>query len=73
MFSSGLVWAPKDRRWAMEVINEAAEFPAGQNDDYVDSLTQALMRMRKGGFIRLPSDEEGDELPYKLRRSTRYY
>lgn len=34
MFSSGLVWASKDRRWVQEVIDECAEFPNGDHDDY---------------------------------------
>jgi predicted phage terminase large subunit-like protein len=72
MFSSGIVWAPKDRRWAMEVINECAEFPAGMNDDFVDSCSMALIRIRKGGFIRLPSDYEDDEL-WRIPKTKRYY
>lgn len=69
MFSSGIVYAPTDRRWAQEVITECAEFPVGQHDDLVDSTTQALMRFRKGGFIQLPSDVEEEEREF--RRSGR--
>jgi predicted phage terminase large subunit-like protein len=72
MFASGIVWAPTDRRWANEVIEECAQFPLGQNDDYVDSTTQALARFRSGGFIRLASDYEDEERP-KRYRAKRYY
>jgi len=33
----------------------------------VDSTTQALMRFRQGGFVRLPDDFEEDTLPQKDR------
>jgi len=56
LFASGKVWAPP-KRWAEEVIEEMAAFPNSDHDDLVDSTTQALLRFRKGGFIRLPSDE----------------
>lgn len=72
MFSSGMVWAP-DRRWAREVIEECNDFPSGSNDDLVDSTTQALMRFRQGGFIRLPSDEPDDIEWFKGHRKERYY
>ena len=72
MFSSGMVWAP-DRRWAKEVIEECNDFPSGANDDLVDSTTQALMRFRQGGFIRLPSDEPDDIEWFKGHRKERYY
>jgi|TARA_R110002020_G_scaffold139839_2_gene310942 predicted phage terminase large subunit-like protein len=63
MFESGLVWAP-ETRWAEEVIEECAAFPAGENDDYVDTVAQALRRFREGGFIIHPEDyEEEDRLP----------
>jgi predicted phage terminase large subunit-like protein len=55
LFEAGLVWAP-DARWAEEVIEECAAFPAGENDDYVDTVTQALRRFREGGFIAHPED-----------------
>ena len=55
LFEAGLVWAP-DTRWAEEVIEECAAFPAGENDDYVDTVTQALRRFREGGFITHPED-----------------
>jgi predicted phage terminase large subunit-like protein len=59
MFASGKVWAP-DTRWAREVVEEVAAFPVGEHDDYVDTMTQALLRFRQGGFISLPSDEPDD-------------
>lgn len=71
MFASGLVWAP-DTRWAREVIEEVAAFPVGENDDYVDTTTQALLRVRQGGFIRIDTDEP-DEPRFFKRRSAAYY
>jgi phage terminase large subunit-like protein len=71
MFASGLVWAP-DTRWAREVIEEVAAFPVGENDDYVDTTTQALLRVRQGGFIRIDTDEP-DEPRFFKRRMAAYY
>lgn len=73
LFASGMVWAPTDRRWAQEVITECAEFPVGSNDDFVDSTSQALIRFRKGGFIKLPSDERDDDVLYGYKRKAAYY
>lgn len=36
-----------------------------------DSMVMAMLRFRQGGFIRLPSDEQDDELPY--RQKVDYY
>jgi predicted phage terminase large subunit-like protein len=72
MFSSGMVWAPRTR-WAEDVIDEVASFPAGRHDDYVDSVTLALMRVRQGGFMRLPSDEPDEIKQFKSRRRAGYY
>ena len=66
LFESGMIWAP-DEKFAEEVIEECASFPYGDNDDLVDSTTQAIMRFRQGGFIRLPDDYEEDTLPQKDR------
>ena len=66
MISSGMVWVP-ERRWAEELVEEIAGFPFMRNDDLVDSTVMALMRFRQGGFLRLPSDEEEYELPYRPR------
>ena len=71
LFSSGIVWAP-DKRWAKDVIEECNDFPSGANDGLVDSTTQALLRFRQGGFIRLPSDEP-DEEKYYRRKQPAYY
>jgi len=66
LFESGLVWSP-DTRWAEEVIEECGAFPAGEHDDYVDTVTQALRRFREGGFITHPEDYE-DETPVHKER-----
>ena len=70
LFTSGKVWAP-DTRWAREVIEEVAAFPVGENDDYVDTTTQALLRYRQGGFIPLDTDEQEDKL-FRQRRAAYY-
>jgi len=57
LFSSGMVWRP-DTRWAEELVEEIASFPNGDHDDLVDSTSQALLRFRQGGFIKLASDEK---------------
>lgn len=62
MFESGMIWAP-DEEFADEVIEECASFPYGDNDDLVDSTTQAIMRFRQAGFVKLPDDYEEDSLP----------
>jgi predicted phage terminase large subunit-like protein len=72
LFASGIVWSPPSR-WAEEVIEEIAAFPAGDHDDYVDSTTQALLRFRQGGFVRLQSDEEDEEIPWWKKRKAAYY
>lgn len=72
LFASGVVWAP-NKHWAEEVIEEVASFPAGDHDDYVDSLTLALARFRSGGFIQLPSDEPPEQEYFKSHRGGRYY
>jgi predicted phage terminase large subunit-like protein len=71
LFASGMVWCP-DTRWAREVIEEVASFPNGDNDDYVDTTSQALLRFRQGGFIALDSDEP-DEPRFFKRRARAYY
>jgi len=38
----------------------------------VDSVSLAMMRYRKGGFIRLPSDE-AEEVQYFKQRRGGYY
>lgn len=71
LFASGVVWAP-DTRFADEVIEEFASFPAGEHDDLVDSSTQALIRFRQGGFIPLESDEQDEDFE-KVKRIANYY
>jgi predicted phage terminase large subunit-like protein len=70
LFASGSIFAP-DTRWADEVIEECAAFPSGDHDDYVDSVTQALIRYRQGGWVSADSDDWDDEPTYK--KKVEYY
>ena len=67
MFESGMVYYPEGRTFAEEVIEECAAFPYGENDDYVDTVTQALMRFRQSGLIQLRMDYEPEPLELKKR------
>jgi len=72
IFASGRVWAPASR-WAEEVIDEVAEFPAGSHDDYVDTVSMALHRFRRGGYITTNLDEPDEIKYFKSNRNQGYY
>lgn len=70
LFYSKVIWAPKDRLFAQEVIEECASFPAGEHDDFVDTVTMAISRYRQGGWIGSYMDEEEQN---EFKRKRRYY
>ena len=69
LFESGQIWAP-EAAFAEEVIEECAAFPFGDHDDLVDSMTQALMRFRQGGFIEHPEDYKDEPV---IHNDKEYY
>lgn len=72
LFASGRVWAPATR-WAEEVIDEVAEFPAGTHDDYVDTVSMAMHRFRRGGYISTNLDEPDEIMYFKGHKNQGYY
>lgn len=74
LFASGRVWVP-NTRFAEEVVEEVAAFPAGQHDDYVDTVSMAMSRFRKGGFITTNLDKPDEVQEFRGRSSYRaaYY
>ena len=60
IFESGMVYAPM-KTFAEDMIEECASFPFGANHDLCDTMTQALMRFREGGFVSLATDYEDQE------------
>ena len=71
MFASGHVWFP-ETSWAAATVEEILAFPAGEHDDEVDTMTLALMRIRKGGLLRLSTDHEDNEVLMRSRRGAYY-
>ena len=73
MFASGMIWAP-EHLWARKVIDQVAEFPNGENDDLADTVTQAMLRIRQGGFVQLKSDlQSSEEDSDAYRQPVHYY
>jgi predicted phage terminase large subunit-like protein len=70
LFEAGKVWAPMHEHFAQEVVEECAAFPHGDHDDYVDSMTQALMRIRQGGLIPHPEDYKPEPI---VKGNLKYY
>lgn len=66
LLEDGRIWFPSNRKWAKNLIDICAAFPAGDNDDIVDTCTQAWLRLRKGWFVTHSDDyEEDDDFPRK--------
>lgn len=57
MFHAERVWAPKKKIWADEVIHECAAFPTGAHDDYVDTVTQAVLWTKQGAWVITPEED----------------
>ena len=59
----------------MEVIDEIRAFPTGLHDDLVDTVTQALLWMRNGGYVANTADTFLDKREKEIynRESRRYY
>jgi predicted phage terminase large subunit-like protein len=72
LVESGCVWMPQDRFWAEDVINQATSFPNARHDDQVDAMTQALLRLKTGFFLRNP-DDYAEEEPDEDAQRRRYY
>lgn len=71
LFASGRIWVP-ETRWAEEVIEEIAGFPSMKHDDYVDSTTQAMLRLRRGGLVKSAKDEEPEPQFWRPKRKGYY-
>ena len=71
LLEDGRIYYPSDKKWAKNLIDICASFPATDNDDIVDTCTQAWLRLRKGWFVTHSNDLEGDEYEDK-RRITLY-
>ena len=63
LIEGGRVWVPgklpdftKPRDWADLFIEQTASFPNAASRDLVDSMTQALIRFSKSGWVWHPED-----------------
>ena len=64
LFFGGIVYAPA-RRWARTVIDEVAAVPKGKNDDLADTVSQALLYLRRVGMARLTTERGDEPKPYE--------
>jgi len=71
IFASGFVWCP-DTRWAQELMDEVASFPASANDDLTDTVSMSMMLFRQGGHIRTRLDEPEEEITQRFRKREYY-
>lgn len=58
LFAQRIIWAP-DRAYAQDVIDQLANYPYSEHDEYVDCTSMALRWFRDCGFM--PMREETDE------------
>lgn len=63
VLENGRVWVPGQppnytaaRRWAEEFIISVISFPAANSRDWVDSMSQAIIRVKKSGWIKNSED-----------------
>lgn len=64
LFAEGLVFAPFQdtwRTWAELVITQAANFPKAKHDDLVDTVSQALRKLRQMRILERAPEIEADQ------------
>ena len=75
LFHNARIYAPLKKVWATETIEECRQFPSGPHDDIVDSVTQAVLYVRNGGYLEHSDNswlDLGDESVYNKKRR-RFY
>jgi predicted phage terminase large subunit-like protein len=68
----GCIWYVK-RNWANEVIDQCADFPAGEHDDLVDSCTMAMLWLRKRWNVEYLDEDDDEDNLMRHAAPTRLY
>jgi predicted phage terminase large subunit-like protein len=68
----GCVWYVK-RKWAEEVITQCGNFPADDHDDMVDTVTMALLWLRKRWSADYTDEDDDDNLMNYITKPVRTY
>ena len=70
----GLLWVPESKKnpghpvsWASSFLKQVAKFPVAEHDDYVDTMTQAIIYFKNEQWFELPRAKEHDE-PQQFKR-----
>jgi predicted phage terminase large subunit-like protein len=64
----GLLWVPESGKnkghpvsWASSFMKQVGKFPVAEHDDYVDTMTQAIIYFKNDGWFELPTARDYDE------------
>lgn len=64
----GLMWIPESTgspnepvSWALPFLSECARFPKGAHDDYIDSVSQCMIRLKDLKFVSVDLAANGDD------------
>ncbi len=76
-FMSRKIWYPKGRAWAKSVISEVCQFPNGASKDIPDTVSQAILWLRKGLVVpsegELGYEDQREDQPYKKKQGGTYW
>lgn len=75
---SGCVWFPENMTFTEPVINELLQFPAGKNDDFVDTVSMVINWMRMNAVLLQPGergykDDDDDDNDYNNNNDYGYW
>ena len=75
LFHNSRIFAPLLKPWAKDTIEQCRQFPAGPHDDIVDSVTQAILYVRNGGYLEHSDNSwlDLDESAVYNKKRRRYY
>lgn len=77
LFENGSIWFPKGRPWVDEIVQELIAFPNAPHDDFVDTITQAVIWLRNSWFLKsehnIFQEPEEDSSVYKSTKRGTYW
>lgn len=76
----GLLWVPESGKnpghpvsWVQPFLKQVGKFPVAEHDDYVDTMTQAVIFLKNEGWFELPQARDRDEPRRRERVRTNPY